>query len=229
MKSSDNQPNSKNLASTILKYLVFGTYAFTLYQVLMGGDKDIPTNRVWIIGIVAIASLLLLAVDRLSELQFSKEGITAKLDQKKADTISEVGALTDNPKIAQEVNQEVLNAKNEQEVQSALEKAVRLNVDRNVELVTQAIQNKEKIFIRYRSVKGDQVENYFAIPLDIKPGESTDSSVYDYLWCYSEKGRRPISLRLDNVISVGKTAETFDPARITDLKGFDAWVIPRNW
>ncbi len=114
-------------------------------------------------------------------------------------------------------------------------KAGRVKADRKAQAARvkqfhQAIQQKHKVSVRYRSPKG--MRKYTLVPLDVKAGQSDQARKNKYMWGYSENARTPISLRLDRVLAVKQLDEaSFDPADLAKVwagKKVD-WTLPREW
>ena len=171
--------------------------------------------------------LLLLGIDRLAELELSPKGLKAKLTQAQAKALQQVGTL-ENLESAEEAEAEILEAKDAQQVQEALDKAVKLNVTRVVERVEEAIHGKRKLFVRYRPDPQAPVQAYHVAPLDIKPGKTPRTQMHDYLWVYSFDHGRFLSLRLERVVGVELSEETFDPASVT-AEWKEPWNVAREW
>ncbi len=114
-------------------------------------------------------------------------------------------------------------------------KAGRVKADRKaqaarVKLFHQAIQQKQKVSVRYRSPKG--MRKYTLVPLDVKAGQSDQARKNKYMWGYSENAQTPISLRLDRVLAVKQLDEaSFDPVDLAKTwKGKKVeWNLPREW
>jgi predicted DNA-binding transcriptional regulator YafY len=100
---------------------------------------------------------------------------------------------------------------------------------RTVDVVKEAIQNKHKCYVRYRPAPDEPVQSYHVAPLDIKAGKSAATKGYDYLWAYSYEHESLVSLRLDRVLGVEPSEETFTPADVMSPGKEPAWNIPRQW
>lgn len=100
----------------------------------------------------------------------------------------------------------------------------------NVKQFHQAIQQKRKVSVRYRSPKG--MRKYILVPLDVKAGRTGQARRNKYMWGYSENAQAPISLRLDRVLGVKQLDEaSFDPvdlAKVWEGKKV-GWNLPREW
>jgi hypothetical protein len=67
-------------------------------------------------------------------------------------------------------------------------------------------------------------------PLDIKPGETPATQDKDYLWVHSYETNGTRRLRLDRVMKVDATEETFDPAELMKRwKEEPEWNVAREW
>jgi predicted DNA-binding transcriptional regulator YafY len=230
-KSSDQKkPLQAWLPPTILKTLVFAAFAFVLYEALVGlGDQDLSANRLLAVIGGMVGLLLLLAIDRLTGLRVSKEGVEATLTEAKAQALEHVGAMVEDPQAAETVREKIIQAKSPDQVQAAVAQAVELNVTRTVDAVQKAIQNKRKCYVRYRSVPDEPVQSYYVAPLDIKTGKSATTKANDYLWAYSYEHESIVSLRLDRVIGVEPSEETFDPAEVIKPGKQPEWNVSREW
>ena len=228
------EPNLKKplhawLPKVILTFLVFGALFFVVYQVTGGMSSDLGNNSVWVL-IVAMALLVLLpVVDRIQTLSLSPTGFEATMTEAQAKAIKEVGAMVEDPKAAEVAQAQILQATNPEQVKAAVDQAVELNVTRTVDVITEAIQNKHKCYVRYRPVPDEPVQSYHVAPLDIKKGKSAATKANDYLWAYSYEHESVVSLRLDRVIGVETSEETFDPAEVTTPGKEQEWNVPRKW
>lgn len=104
---------------------------------------------------------------------------------------------------------------------------------RNVQTFHEAIQQNRRVSVLYRPVdnSGRTVQMYRnIIPLDVKGGSTPSSRRSRYMWSYSEKIKSPVCMRLDRVIKVEKSEETFEPKAIAvGWKGKKvAWNLPRD-
>jgi len=225
------QPLHAWLPAFALKLLVFGAFAFVLFQATVGlGEQTLGANRVWVILAGLVGLLLLLGVDRLSGIKVSPGGLEATLTEAKARALKEAGALED-PDLAEALEAQILRAENRDQVETAMELANELNVVRAVGRIKDAIRQKRKCYVRYRADPQGPVETYHVAPLDIKPGKTPLSKANDYLWVHSYEHERVISLRLGRVLGVELSEETFDPAEVMkDWQEEDPeWNVPRSW
>ena len=228
-KKSPKQPLHTWLPKVILTFLVFGALFFVVYQVTGGMSGDLGNSSVWVL-IVAMALLVLLpVVDRIQTLSLSPTGFEATMTEAQAKAIKEVGAMVEDPQAAEAAQAQILQATNPEQVQAAVAQAVELNVTRTVGVITEAIQNKRKCYVRYRPVPDEPVQSYHVAPLDIKKGKSRATEDYDYLWAYSYEHESIVSLRLDRVIGVEPSEETFDPAEVTTPGKEQEWNVKRAW
>jgi hypothetical protein len=234
---SDKRPDARGqplhlwLPSTLLKFLVFLVFAFVLYEATVGlGEGDLSANRVWVVIAGMFGLLLLLAVDRLTELRVSPRGVEATLIQAQAEALQEIGAM-EAPDVTEAAQAQVLQAESPEQVERALATAVELNVIRVVERVEEAIRRQRKLYVRYRPDPGAPLETYHVAPLDIKPGRTPATRVNDYLWVHSYVLGSTLSLRLERVLGVELSEETFDPAEVmADWKKEEPeWNVPREW
>jgi hypothetical protein len=215
----------------VLKLLVFAAFAFVLVYAVVGVEgPGLSGNQVWVIIAALVSLLLLLAVDRLTNLRVSPGGVEATLREAKERALAEAEALED-PELSDALETQILRSRNHDQVEAAMELATELNVSRVVERVKEAIQGKQKIYVRYRSAGRRHVETYQAAPLDIKPGKTRATRINDYLWIYSYEHRHVLSLRLGRVLGVELSEETFDPAAIMAEweRQQPEWNVPREW
>ena len=215
----------------LLKFLVFLVFAFVLFEATVGlGEQDLSTNRVWVIVAGMMGLLLLLAIDRLTEIRVSPKGMEATLAQAQAQAMEEIGALEDR-EVAEAARAQILQAENPDQVKGALATAMELNVTRVVERVKEAIRQKRKLYVRYRPDPQAPVDAYQVAPLDIKPGKTPATRANDYLWVHSYDHGSTLSLRLERVLGVELSEETFDPAEL--MAGWEdkepEWNVPRDW
>jgi len=221
----------ESLPTVILKFLVFLAFAFVLFEATVGlGEQDLATNRAWVVVAGMAGLLLLLAVDRLTGLKVSPTGVEATLAETKVHAMADLDALEDRD-AAEAARAQVLQAENPDQVQAAMAVAVELNVSRVVERVKDAIREKRKCYVRYKRDPEKPVEKYLVAPLDIKPGETPATQANDYVWVHSYETGGTRRLRLDRVMKVDVTGETFDPAELMkDWKDkVPEWNVPREW
>ena len=225
------QPLHVWLPTFVLKFLVFLAFVFVLFEATVGlGERDLSSNRVWVIIAGMMGLLLLLAVDRLTTLRVSPTGVEATLAQVKAQALGEVSDI-ENREAAEAARAQILQAESPAQVEAARAMAVELNVNRVMERVKQAIAQKRKVYVRYRPDPQGPVETYQVACLDVKPGKTPATRANDYLWVYSYKHESVISLRLGRVLGVELSEETFDPAEVmADWKKREPeWNLPREW
>jgi predicted DNA-binding transcriptional regulator YafY len=225
------QPLHVWLTAAMLKFLVFLAFAFVLFAATVGmGERDLSSNRVWIIIAGMAGLLLLLAIDRLTALRVSPGGLEATLAQAQVQALDEVSELEDR-EVAETARAQILQAESPDQVQAAMAIAVELNVNRVMERVKQAIHQKRKVYVRYRPDPQGPVETYQVAPLDVKPGKTPATRANDYLWVYSYEHESVISLRLGRVMGVELSEETFDPVELmADWKQKEPqWNVPREW
>ena len=152
-----------------------------------------------------------------------------KRTKAKARALEHAGELED-PELAQALEAQVLQADSPDQVEAAVSLATELNVTRAVGRIKEAIRDKRRCTIRYRP-EGGGVETYHVAPLDIKPGTTAPTRAKDYVWAHSYEHDHLVSLRLDRVLGVELSEETFDPAEVTAEweEGERAWNVPRDW
>jgi len=219
------------LPTVALKFLVFLAFAFVLFEAMVGlGEQDLSSSRVWVIIAGMAGLLLLLAIDRLTGLRVTPGGVEATLAQAQAQALGEVGALEDQ-EVAEAARAQILQAESPAQVQAAMAIATELNVNRVVERVKQAINQKRQVYVRYQPDPQGPVETYLVACLDIKPGKTPATRANDYLWVYSYEHESVISLRLGRVLGIELSEETFDPAELmADWKKKEPeWNVPRDW
>jgi hypothetical protein len=225
------QPLHVWLMAAMLKFLVFLAFAFVLFAATVGmGERDLSSNRVWVIMAGMAGLLLLLAVDRLTALRVSPGGLEATLAQAQAQALEEVSELEDR-EVAETARAQILQAESPDQVQAAMAIAVELNVNRVMERAKQAIHQRRKVYVRYRPDPQGPVETYQVAPLDVKPGKTPTTRANDYLWVYSYEHESVISLRLGRVMGIELSEETFDPVELmADWKQKEPqWNVPREW
>jgi len=225
------QPLHVWLTAAMLKFLVFLAFAFVLFAATVGmGERDLSSNRVWVIMAGMAGLLLLLAIDRLTALRVSPGGLEATLAQAQAQALDEVSELEDR-EVAETARAQILQAESPDQVQAAMAIAVELNVNRVMDRVKQAIHERRKVYVRYRPDPQCPVEAYQVAPLDVKPGKTPATRANDYLWVYSYEHESVISLRLGQVLGVELSEETFDPVELmADWKQKEPqWNVPREW
>ena len=228
-KKTEGQALHGCLAAT-LKLLVFGAFAFVLYEVLIGlGEQDLPSSRVWITIGGMVGLLLLLAIDRLTGLKVSTEGVEATLAEAKVKALDEISDI-ENQEAAEAARAEILQAQSPAPVKAAKAVAVELNATRIVVRATEAIRSKRKCYVRYRPGPDEKVDTYLVAPLDVKPGATSNTRANDYLWVQSYVTGGTRSLRLDRVLRVDITDEAFDPTELTaEWKKRPEWNVAREW
>lgn len=121
---------------------------------------------------------------------------------------------------------------NRQQAEPAQQSATteRAVIAANVKRFHQAIQERRKVKVRYRSAKG--MRQYTLIPLDVKGGRTERTKKNRYMWGYSEKSQRVLCLRLERVLHVTSQSETFEPAELGQQSWPGkkiAWNLPREW
>jgi len=225
-----DQPLHVWLPTTILKFLVFLVFAFVLVEATVGlGERNLSGGRVTVIIAGMAGLLLLLAIERLTALKVSPTGMEATMTEVQAKAIKEVGAIVEDPQAAKAAQEQILQAKSPNQVQAAVAEAVRLNVTRTVDAVKEAIQNKRRCYVRYRPLPDEPVQSYYVAPLDIKPGKTAATKANDYLWAYSYEHESTVSLRLDRVVGVEQSEESFDPAQVMSPGKQPEWNVTREW
>jgi hypothetical protein len=227
----EEQPLRVWLPPVLLKFLVFLAFAFVLFEATAGlGERDLSGNRVWVVVAGMVGLLLLLAIDRLTELRVSPTGMEARLAEVQAQALEEVGALEDR-QVAEAARAQILQAESPAQVEAARAMAVELNVERVMERVKEAIRGKRKCYMRYKPDPEAPVETYLVAPLDVKPGKTPATRANDYLWVHSYEHDSVISLRLGRVLGVELSEETFDPAELmADWKNKEPeWNVARDW
>jgi predicted DNA-binding transcriptional regulator YafY len=210
------QPPSRpgQLASSLLKFLVFGALAFVLYQATaVHGAPSFDNNWMWVTIADMASLLLLLAVDRLTQLEVTPGGLKASLSQVQAQAIKETAAMQD-AQVAQAAQAQILEAKSPEQVEDAVAMAIELNVTKIISRVQQAIEESRRIYIRYRTAPEQPIETIEAAPVEIKSGSTENTRRRDYLWVYSYEHNHPLSLRLERVLGVELSEETFDPGEV---------------
>jgi hypothetical protein len=225
------QPVHVWLPTMFLKFLVFLAFAFVLFEATVGlGEQDLSGNRVWVVVAGMAGLLLLLTIDRLTELRVSPTGVEATLAQAQAQALEEVGALEDR-QVAEAARAQILQAESPAQVEAARAMAVELNVERVVERVKAAIRGKRKVYVRYKPDPEAPVETYLIAPLDVKPGKTPATRANDYLWGHSYEHDSVISLRLGRVLGVELSEETFDPVELmAEWKHKEPeWNVGREW
>jgi predicted DNA-binding transcriptional regulator YafY len=230
-KNDQKQPLQKWLPSVILKILVFGAFAFVLYETLEGlGDQELSSNRLWAVIGGMVGLLLLLAIDRLTGLRVSTEGVEATLAEVKVQALDEISDMEDKDAV-NAARKDILRAQTTDQVRAAKAVAVELNANRIIERVTKAIQGKRKCYVRYRPDSEEPAGTYLVAPLDIKPGKTPATRANDYLWVhFYEDGAGTRSLRLGRVLGIELSEETFDPQELaTEWKTKPEWNVAREW
>jgi predicted DNA-binding transcriptional regulator YafY len=229
--NQDRQPLRVWLPKVVLTFLVFLTLFFVVYQTTVGlGGRDLGQRSMWVL-IVAMGLLILLpVVDRIQTISISPTGFEATLSEAKARALEEVGALEDQ-EAAEAAREEILQAESAEGVQAAVAVAVELNVNRVIERVEEAIRQKRKCYVRYRTDPEGPIETYLVAPLDIKPGKTPATKANDYLWVHSYEHGGTISLRLGRVLGVELSEETFDPEELmAEWKNkAPGWNVAREW
>jgi predicted DNA-binding transcriptional regulator YafY len=190
-------------------------------------QHDLESNRLWLIIGGMVALLLLLGIDRLTALRVGPQGVEAELTQAQAKALEEVAAM-DDQEVAKAAKEKILQAKNPAEVEGAMAVALSLNVTRVVERAKQAIRDKRKLYVRYVPDPESPMQAYQVAPLDIKPGRTPKTQMYDYLWVYSYEHGHVLSLRLERVLGVELSEETFDPAEVA-AQWNEEWNVERDW
>ncbi len=226
---AERQPLHVWMPTVLLKFLVFLAFAFVIFQAITG-QQDLSSNRLWATVAGMVGLLLLLAIDRLTSLRVSATGVEATLTQFKVQAMAEIDSL-DNREAAEMARAQILQAKNPAQIEAARTMAVELNVNQIIDQVEEAIQQKRKLYIRYRPDPKGSIETYTCAPLDVKPGRTSATKANDYLWVYSDEHGRPISLRLGKVQGVEMSQETFDPEEV--MKSWKTknieWNLARDW
>jgi predicted DNA-binding transcriptional regulator YafY len=215
----------------VLTFLVFVVLVFVVYETTVGmGDRDLGDRSRWALIVAMVLLVLLPVVDRIREIDISPTGFKAKLSEDQAHALEEVGALG-APEVAEVARPQILQAKSPDQIQAATARAVKLNVTWVVDQVKEAIHGKRKCYVRYRPDPAAPVKTYNVAPLDIKPGKTPATRANDYLWAYSYEQESTVSLRLDRVLGVELSEETFDLVELmADWKQKEPeWNVPRDW
>ena len=227
-RNGDRNPIEAWLLPLLLKFAVFLVFSCVIAGAMVGVlQRDLTTNRLWLIIGGMVAMLLLLVIDRLVSLKVGPSGMEAKLTQAQAKALDEVAAMEDQ-EVAKATKERILQAKNPAEVEGAMAEAMSLNVTRVVERVEQAIRDKRRLYVRYLPIPWLSMRAYQEAPLDISPGKTPKTEMHDYLWVYSFEHGRILSLRLERVLGVELSEEAFDPAEVT-AQWKEAWKVEREW
>jgi len=218
------------LPPLLLKFLVFLILAFVVvWTALKSGGDDFRSGQVWVIVAGMACLLLLLVIDRLEELRVSPTGLQASLSQSKARALESVGAIEDGEARSAALAG-ILQARSVKEVRQARDTAIELNAETIEGRVEEAINERRKIYVRYRADEDRPMETYMATPLDLKPSKTRRSKASHYLWVFSYKHNRVLSLLLGKVLGVEISEDHFEPADITkNFKEPPEWNIPRDW
>jgi hypothetical protein len=224
----EREPFETWLPPLILKFLVFLVFACVIAGAMVGLLRgDVSSNRVWLIIGGMVAMLLLLGIDRLTALRVGPKGVEAELAKVQDKALAEVAVMEDE-EVAEAARERILQAKAPAEVDGAMDMALRLNVTRVVDRVETAIRERRRLDAHYLPQPRSPMREYQVAPLDIKPGKTAKTQMHDYLWVYSYEHGRILSLRLDRLLSVELSEETFDPAEVTaGWKG--EWNVAREW
>jgi predicted DNA-binding transcriptional regulator YafY len=231
---SNKQPDwgellSARLPTMLLKLFVFAALAFVLYEAtVVHGSPALSASWTWVIIADMGCMLLLLAVDRLTELQVTPRGLEARLTEVQSQALEEVSAMED-PQVAQAARRQILQAKSAEQVKDAVAMAIELNVIQVVDRVQEAIRQKRRVIVRYRPDAEGTIQTYEVAPLDIKPGETGTTRTNDYLWVYSFEHGHILSLRLERVLSAEISEEAFAPDEILADWQEREWNVPREW
>lgn len=228
-KNRERQPLHVWLPKTLLTFLVFLALVFVIYRMTGGMAGDLGDKSLWALLVAMVLLVLLPVVDRIQTITISPTGFEAKLAQIQAEAIKEVGAMVEDPEVAEAAQQQILQAASPEQVQAAVAEAVRLNVTRTVDTLQDAIRRKRKCYVRYRPMPDEPVQSYYVAPLDIKPGKTAATRTNDYLWAYSYEHESLLSLRLDRVVGVELSEEGFDPAEVLAPGKQPVWNVPREW
>ena len=217
------------MLTVLLKFLVFAAYAFVLVAILLGmGAGDLSSQQAWVVVACLFGLLLLLAIDRLQELSIKPTGVEARLTEIKARALETVQEIED-PQVRWEALDQIAQAQNAQEVQTAKAQAVELNSDKVKRLIIEAIRETRMLYVRYRPSPEEEVEIYLCAPLDISSGKTDKTRGFDYFWAYSFERDRPLSFRLDRILGVDIDDEPFNPVQATKDFKTKEWNIPRDW
>lgn len=229
-EQQERQPWQAWLPRLVLTFLVFLVLAFVVYETTVGlGGQDLGGNRLWALIVALLLLLLLPVVDRIQELRVSPGSFEAKLSELKAEALERIGGIEDQ-EAAEAARRQILQARNPDQVQAALAVAVELNVSRIMDRVKEAIRQRRKCYVRYKSGPGEPEETFFVAPLDIRPGKTPATRANDYLWAYSYEHGHVVSLRLGRILGVELSEETFDPAQVTaNWRREPEWNVPREW
>ena len=224
------EPQREGLPIAILKFLVFLTFAFVLFEAMVGlGERDLSAGRAWVAVAGMMGLLLLLGIDRLTALRFTTSGVEATLAESKNQALDEVGEL-DDQQVAAAARAQILEARSPDQVEGTLALAIELNVHRVLARVKEAIEKKRKACVRYRPDPRAPVETYQVACLDVKAGKTQATEASDYLWAYSYDHERIISLRLGRVVGMELCEEGFNPAELMAVwKREPEWNLPREW
>jgi hypothetical protein len=102
----------------------------------------------------------------------------------------------------------------------------------NVKTFYNALKQKRKVSVYYRPVgsNGRLARKYRdMVPLDVKGGSSPQTKSNRYMWGMFEKSNRPVCMRLDRVVKVEKSEQSFEPEAVAkNWKGKRViWNLPR--
>ena len=231
---SNKQPDRRQsllagLLTVLLKLFVFAALAFVLYEAtVVHGSPALSASWTWVIIADMACMLLLLAVDRLTELRVTPRGLEARLAEAQSQALEEVDAMED-PQVAQAARRQILQAKSAEQVKDVVAMAIELNVSQVVDRVQEAICQKRRVYVRYRPDAEVPIQTYEVAPLDIKRGKTGATRTNDYLWVHSFEHGHILSLRLERVLSAEISEETFVPDEILADWQEREWNVLREW
>lgn len=207
------KPLREWLPKMLLTFLVLLVLVFVVYRAMIStSENDIGTRSMWALIVAMVLLVLLPVVDRIQTISVSPSGFEATLSEVQAQALEEVSARVEDPNAVKKARASILQAKQPAQVQEAVKEAVKLNVIQTVELLEEAIEGNHKCYVRYRPDPTKPVQTYHVAPQEIKPGKTQATRDNDYLWAYSYEHESLVSLRLDRVVRVETSEETFDPA-----------------
>lgn len=161
-KKTSVTARSTNWTTKALQFMIYLPFAFPFIHIIVtAAGGDFTTNQVIVLGLLIFGTIVLVVSERLVELRFSREGVTASINPLKAEVLGNIPYLTEDPDIAETVSKEVVQAQSAKDVKSAVEKARNLNITKNLQIAEEAIRERKKVFIRYRPVDDTEIPNYF--------------------------------------------------------------------
>ncbi len=227
-------PGGSKDYNDLVEFLAMVVFAAIPLRILFAIDPaKLDVTHFGLIAVAVLAMIVFPIRDRLTSLSLNTDGVSATLDDAREKALKSV-ASTVGADVAETVRAELEKANSVDAVESIRRAAIetgqlKINAYRKLAAVVQAIQDKKKLRILYKSDEGHQTAERLVIPLDVQAGRTDASADRDYLWVASDDSDRPQSLLLSNVLKAEVSDESFNPSSLRLAGPKVPRLIHRDW